>query len=86
MFGRSVFASHGCRLQRLESLASGYRITTNHHGIDVIVGETVTAWADTTDLTTSEVTFMWKWNDNETPKRTKTSPSTSPGIQVHACG
>lgn len=52
------------------SLASGYRITTDHHGIDVIIGETVTAWTDTTDLTTCEVTFTWKWNDNETPKRT----------------
>lgn len=53
-----------------ESLASGYRIVTDHHGIDVIMVETVTAWADTTNLATYKVTFAWKWNGSETPKQT----------------
>jgi len=52
-----------------KSLSSGYRITTDHHGTDVIIGESVTAWADTTDLTTGEVVFEWKWGGSETPKR-----------------
>jgi len=47
------------------SLKSGYRITTDHHGEDVAIGETVTAWADTTDNTTEKVIFIWIWNDTE---------------------
>lgn len=53
-----------------KSLTSGYRITTDHHGDNVIIGETVTAWADTTDLTTVKVIFDWKWEGSETPMRT----------------
>ena len=51
-----------------KSLASGYQITTDHHGIGVLIGETVTAWADTTNLTTAEVNFTWIFEDSETKR------------------
>jgi len=51
-----------------KSLASGYQITTDHHGIGVLIGETVTAWADTTNLTTTKVNFTWIFEDSETKR------------------
>lgn len=42
-----------------KSLASGYRVTTDHHGTDVLIGEAVTAWADTTYATVATVNFTW---------------------------
>ena len=56
-----------------KSLGSGYRVTTDHHGQIVLVGETVTAWADTTDDNVTEVIFTWLCND--TIVRNVTIPS-----------
>lgn len=67
IFAISLFVS---RAYAQNSLASGYRITTDHHGTNVILGEKVTAWADTTDLTTDKVLFAWKWEDGEAIMRT----------------
>jgi len=54
-----------------KSLGSGYRVTTDHHGQEVLVGENVAAWADTTDNTTTKVIFTWIYNDT-TVKRNVT--------------
>jgi len=41
------------------SINSGYAVTTDWHGEMVPIGETVTAWAGTTDLTIVKVAFRW---------------------------
>jgi len=41
------------------SLASGYYVTTNWHGVDVPIGAEVTATAKTTDSSIKEVRFEW---------------------------
>jgi len=41
------------------SLSSGYRVTTDRHGEEVVIGEAVTAWAGTTNLDIDEVKFRW---------------------------
>ena len=42
------------------SLASGYAVTNNYHGIDVPSGTSVTVTAMTTDKSVDVVTFIWK--------------------------
>jgi hypothetical protein len=39
---------------------SGYAVTTDWHGEDVPIGESVTAWAGTTDSEVYKVEFKWK--------------------------
>lgn len=46
------------------AISSGYAVTTNWHGIDVPIGELVTAWAGTTDGTVHTVEFVWKDPDD----------------------
>lgn len=41
------------------ALNSGYAVTTNYHGVDVLPGTEVTAWAGTTDSEVNEVEFRW---------------------------
>ncbi|MEM3759517.1 MAG: hypothetical protein QXZ02_00215, partial [Candidatus Bathyarchaeia archaeon] len=45
------------------ALSSSYAITTNWHGKEVPLGESVTAWAGTTDPNVQEVLFRWKRPD-----------------------
>jgi hypothetical protein len=42
---------------------SGYAVTTNWHGKEVPIGQSVTAWAGTTNSSVYQVEFKWK---NET--------------------
>lgn len=41
------------------TLGTGYAVTTNYHGIDVLPGTTVTATAGTLDNSVVQVTFRW---------------------------
>jgi hypothetical protein len=41
------------------AISSGYAVTTDWHGEMVPLGEPVTAWAGTTDLSIEEVKFRW---------------------------
>jgi len=41
------------------NLSSGYRVTTDRHGEEVMLGKAVTAWAGTTNLDIDEVKFRW---------------------------
>jgi len=41
-------------------IANGYAVTTNWHGKDVPVGESVTAWAGTQDTSVTQVEFKWR--------------------------
>jgi hypothetical protein len=45
------------------AISSGYAVTTDKHGEDVLLGETVTAWAGTNNSEIYQVEFEWK---NET--------------------
>ncbi|MEM4713701.1 MAG: hypothetical protein QXQ61_04020 [Candidatus Bathyarchaeia archaeon] len=45
------------------ALSSGYAVTTNWHGKEVPLGESVTVWAGTTDSNVQEVLFRWKRPD-----------------------
>lgn len=47
------------------ALNSGYAVTTNYHGEDVMPGTLITATAGTTDPNVQNVTFKWKY-PNET--------------------
>ena len=42
------------------SLASGYAVTSNYHGVDVPFGATVIVTAMTTDSRVDKVLFIWK--------------------------
>jgi hypothetical protein len=46
------------------ALSSGYGATTNWHGEEVPVGESVTAWAGTTDPDVTDVLFRWRYPDD----------------------
>lgn len=41
-------------------IASGYAITCDWHGVDILPGTLVTATAGTTDASVSTITFQWK--------------------------
>lgn len=43
------------------SLSSGYAVTTDYHGEDVLPGTLITATAGTTDENVVNVTFKWKY-------------------------
>jgi len=70
------------------AISSGYAVTTNWHGMDVPLGQLVTAWAGTTDGTVHSVEFEWKdpdsssvWNDTVSvfgPFTTPDVPNTVP--------
>jgi hypothetical protein len=45
------------------ALNSGYAVTTNYHGKDVLPGTLVTATAGTTNVKVENVTFKWKAPD-----------------------
>jgi hypothetical protein len=42
---------------------SGYAVTTNWHGLDVPIGQSVVATAGTTDLGVTKVEFKWHYYD-----------------------
>ena len=46
-----------------DAINSGYGITTNWHGKDVPLGESVTAWAGTNDSSVTAIFFRWKRPD-----------------------
>ncbi|MGQ9538270.1 MAG: hypothetical protein ACUVTE_01595 [Candidatus Bathycorpusculaceae bacterium] len=48
---------------QFNAINSGYAVTTNKHGQPVLIGESVTAWAGTTNQSVYMVEFVWK---NET--------------------
>jgi hypothetical protein len=43
------------------ALNSGYAVTTDYHGVDILPGTVVTATAGTTDANVRNVTFVWKY-------------------------
>jgi hypothetical protein len=45
------------------AISSGYAVTTNWHGEEAPIGESVTAWAGTTNSEVYQIEFLWK---NET--------------------
>jgi len=42
------------------AINSGYAVTTNWHGKEVPLGQSVTAWAGTTNSSVYQVEFKWK--------------------------
>lgn len=48
---------------QFNAINSNYAVTTNKHGQPVLIGESVTAWAGTTNQSVYMVEFVWK---NET--------------------
>jgi hypothetical protein len=40
-------------------LSSGYRVTTDPHGEDIMLGDPITAWAGTTNPAINRVVFRW---------------------------
>jgi len=46
-----------------DAINSGYGITTNWHGKEVPLGESVTAWAGTRDSNVTAILFRWKRPD-----------------------
>jgi hypothetical protein len=54
-FAMSVYA-----ITPYGSLASGYAVTSNYHGVDVPPGASVVVTAMTTDYSVDKVTFIWK--------------------------
>jgi len=54
-----VLASSNVAQAQWDALSSGYAITTNWHGEEVPIGQSVTAWAGTTDSAVDEVEFRW---------------------------
>ena len=46
------------------SLASGYAVDSNFHGVNVPPGSTVVVTAYTTDMTVDRVTFIWRYPDS----------------------
>lgn len=45
---------------------AGYAVTTNWHGVDVPIGQTVVATAGTTDLSVTKIEFIWRDPSNRT--------------------
>jgi len=54
-----ILASANIAQAQWPALASGYAVTTNWHGKDVPIGQSVTAWAGTTDSAVKTVEFKW---------------------------
>ncbi len=50
------------------SLASGYAVDSNYHGVDVPPGSNVEVTAYTTDADVNQVTFLWKTPDGDIVK------------------
>ncbi len=63
MMFASIFFLSLCNVALVQAqwsaLGSGYAVTTNYHGIDVLVGTPVTAIAGTLDPAVVNVTFRW---------------------------
>ena len=54
-----VFANTNIAQAQWPAISSGYAVTTNWHGEDVLIGESVTAFAGTTDSNVTQVEFRW---------------------------
>lgn len=54
-----VFGSTNLAKAQWPAMSSGYAVTTNWHGEDVPIGESVTAIAGTTDNEVEKVEFRW---------------------------
>lgn len=61
-----VFANTNICQAQWSAINSGYAVTTNWHGQDVPLGESVTAWAGTTHSEVQKVQFRWIAPDEET--------------------
>lgn len=61
------------------ALNSGYAVTTDYHGEDILPGTLVTATAGTTDTNVQNVTFVWKYPDG-------TEAHTDPEVEVEFIG
>jgi len=65
------------------AISSGYAVTTNWHGLDVPIGQNVTATAGTTDLGVTIVRFKWHNPSNITVRDWNVSvsgPITTPTV------
>jgi hypothetical protein len=54
-----VIGSANIAQAQWDALSSGYAVTTNWHGEDVPIGQSITAWAGTTDSLADGVEFRW---------------------------
>ena len=54
-----VFANTNIAQAQWPAISSGYAVTTDWHGEDVLIGESVTATAGTTDSNVTQVEFRW---------------------------
>jgi len=68
------------------AISSGYAVTTNWHGEEVPLGESVTAWAGTNNSDVYQVRFLWKnstghvvFNETDTSLVNYTTPNVPPG-------
>ena len=61
-----VFANTNIAQAQWPAISSGYAVTTNWHGQEVPLGESVTAWAGTTHSEVENVEFLWIAPDEET--------------------
>lgn len=68
-----LLASVSITYAQWNALASGYAVTTDCHGVDVLPGTLVTAIAGTTDSNVEKVTFLWKY-PNKTVAFEETKP------------
>jgi hypothetical protein len=59
--GLIMLLGAGAAYAAYPSLASGYAIDSNYHGIDVPPGSDVIVTAYTTDMEVYQVTFLWKY-------------------------
>jgi hypothetical protein len=68
------------------AINSGYAATTNWHGIDVPIGENVTATAGTTDLNVTHIRFIWRdpdgtvWKNETKSVSNYTAPEHPPNV------
>lgn len=69
------------------SMGSGYAVTSNWHGINVPIGETVVVTAGTTDSSVASVEFKWNlpngttlYDETVTPLTELTGPATPPNV------
>lgn len=54
-----IFSTANIAQAQWSAINSGYAVTTNYHGIEAPVGETVIATAGTTDNSVTKITFSW---------------------------
>jgi hypothetical protein len=58
-----IFSATSVAYAQWSAISSGYAVTTDYHGEEVPLGALVTALAGTTDADIDNVTFLWKYPD-----------------------